>query len=151
MLTTSSGPSFVLAICGVFQDEPIPFVFALVSFGVTTRLVLYLSKRVRQMFDALRTRENLRRFLPPQVADRVEKSHMRALDPVKRDVTVLFSDIRDFTTMSETMDPQAVLKLLDEYFGHMSRVVQGHGGTVGKFMPISPGLSPRLLVSPSPS
>ncbi|MBL8949257.1 MAG: adenylate/guanylate cyclase domain-containing protein [Myxococcaceae bacterium] len=109
-------------------------VFTLVTFGVMTALVLELSSRVRQMFNTLRTRDNLRRFLPRAVADRVEQSHMHALDPVKREVTVLFSDIRDFTSTSETMDPAAVMTFLDDYFGRMSSVVQARGGTVGKFI-----------------
>jgi adenylate cyclase len=117
-----------------FPFEPIPFAFTTVSLFVVSALVFVLSKRIREMFSQLRTRDNLRRFLPKAVADRVEKSNMRALDPVKREVTVLFSDIRDFTAMSESMDPQAVLKLLDDYFGRMSEVVQGHDGTVGKFI-----------------
>jgi adenylate cyclase len=117
-----------------FPIGPIPFIFTTVSLLVVSALVLVLSRRIRKMFDTLRTRENLRRFLPKQVADRVEKSQMRALDPVKREVTVLFSDIRDFTAMSEAMDPQVLLKLLDDYFGRMSQVVQARGGTVGKFI-----------------
>ncbi len=116
------------------EVRALPVVFTFVTFAVTTWLVLVLSDRVRQMFQTLRTRDNLRRFLPKQVADRVEKSNMRALDPVKREVTVLFSDIRDFTATSETMDPSAVMKFLDDYFGRMSAVVQARGGTVGKFI-----------------
>jgi adenylate cyclase len=117
-----------------YAFEPIPFAFTTVSLLVVSALVFILSRRIREMFGQLRTRDHLRRFLPKAVADRVEKSNMRALDPVKREVTVLFSDIRDFTAMSEAMDPQAVLKLLDDYFGRMSEVVQGHDGTVGKFI-----------------
>jgi adenylate cyclase len=133
------GQALFLGTCALtvqrgFPFEPIPTVFTVVSMLVVTVLVLYLSRRIREMFDTLRTRENLRRFLPKQVADRIEKQNMRALDPVKREVTVLFSDIRDFTAMSEAMDPQAVLKLLDDYFGRMSAVVQARGGTVGKFI-----------------
>ncbi|MBK7863974.1 MAG: adenylate/guanylate cyclase domain-containing protein [Archangiaceae bacterium] len=110
----------------------VAFVFS--TFAVMTVLVLQLSSRVREMFQTLRTRDNLRRFLPKQVADRVEANNMRALDPVKREVTVLFSDIRDFTASSETMDPQMVMRFLDDYFGRMSQVVQARGGTVGKFI-----------------
>ena len=66
------------------EIRAVPLVFTFVTFGVTTALVLVLSDRVVQMFHTLRTRDNLRRFLPKQVAERVEKSNMRALDPVKR-------------------------------------------------------------------
>jgi adenylate cyclase len=114
--------------------RPLPFAFTLVSYAVFTALVLVLSTRILQMFHTLRTRDNLRRFLPKQVADRVERGQMRSLDPVKREVTVLFSDIRDFTSSSEAMDPAAVMRFLDDYFGRMSQVVLARGGTVGKYI-----------------
>jgi adenylate cyclase len=89
---------------------------------------------VRFMFLDLRRRENLSRFLPRQVVDRVIESGETALLPVQREVTILFSDIRGFTTLSETLPPQQVLALLDDYFGHMTQIVMAHGGMVNKFL-----------------
>ncbi len=57
-----------------------------------------------------------------------------SLRPVHREVTVLFSDICDFTTLCERMDPKAVLELLDFCFGHMTQVVKGRDGIVNKFI-----------------
>jgi adenylate cyclase len=57
-----------------------------------------------------------------------------ALAPVEREVTVLFSDIRGFTGMSEGKGPREVLRFLDDYFGRMSQIVKGHDGVVGKFL-----------------
>ncbi|MEO6576442.1 MAG: adenylate/guanylate cyclase domain-containing protein, partial [Polyangiaceae bacterium] len=51
-----------------------------------------------------------------------------------REVTVLFSDIRDFTRLSESMPPREVLELLDGYFSHMARIVHAHEGLVNKFL-----------------
>jgi adenylate cyclase len=56
------------------------------------------------------------------------------LQPVQREVTVLFSDIRGFTTMSESMLPREVLAFLDDYFAQMAQVVKGHHGVVNKFL-----------------
>ena len=89
---------------------------------------------VRFMFLDLRRRENLSRFLPRQVVDRVIESGETALLPVQREVTILFSDIRGFTTLSETLPPQQVLELLDDYFGHMTQIVMARGGMVNKFL-----------------
>jgi adenylate cyclase len=86
------------------------------------------------MFADLRKRDNLTRFLPRQVAERVMERGPHALAPVEREVTVLFSDIRGFTTMSEGLEPREVLMMLDDYFGRMSQIVKGHDGVVGKFM-----------------
>jgi adenylate cyclase len=86
------------------------------------------------MFLELRGLDNLTRFLPPQVASRIVKQGETSLMPVQREVTILFSDIRDFTTLSETLPPQQVLKLLDDYFGHMTRIVMAREGMVNKFL-----------------
>ncbi|MDQ3263462.1 MAG: adenylate/guanylate cyclase domain-containing protein [Myxococcota bacterium] len=90
--------------------------------------------RVRRMFLDLRRRDMLTRFLPRQVAERVMSLGGASLAPVQREVTVMFTDIRDFTTQSEQLPPSVVLKFLDEYFGHMSALVKAHEGIVNKFL-----------------
>ncbi len=110
-----------------------------VSFVVGCYIALGLmlgwtNGQVGGMFLGLRRRDNLSRFLPRQVVDRVLQQGETSLVPVQREVTILFSDIRDFTTLSETLPPQAVLKLLDDYFGHMTQIVMAREGMVNKFL-----------------
>lgn len=97
-------------------------------------LIAFTNSRLSTMFMDIRRRENLSRFLPRQVVERVLASGGQALDPVQREVTILFSDIRSFTTMSESMAPREVLEFLDEYFGHMGQIVRGHEGMLNKFL-----------------
>lgn len=52
----------------------------------------------------------------------------------RRHVAILFSDIRGFTPMSEAMQPEALLKLLNSYFGRMVDIVFKHNGTLDKFV-----------------
>jgi len=103
-------------------------------FTALAVMVGMMQRRVRAMFIKLRKRDNLTRFLPPQVVEEVMSRGDSALAPVQREVTVLFSDIRDFTTFSETLPPGAVLAFLDEYLGHMSHLVKEHDGIVNKFL-----------------
>ncbi len=109
-----------------------PFVIgAFLALGL---LVTLAGRATRASFRDLRRRDALARFLPRQVAERMLAVGPEALAPVSREVTVLFSDIRGFTALSETLAPRDVLALLDTYFGHMSQIVKGHDGVVGKFL-----------------
>jgi adenylate cyclase len=108
--------------------------FTLGGFVVLGFMVGVTNRAVRAMFQDLRVRDNLTRFMPQAVAERMIKLGPAALAPVQREVTVLFSDIRGFTTMSEGLEPRAVLALLDDYFGRMAHIVKGHDGVVGKFL-----------------
>jgi adenylate cyclase len=101
---------------------------------VTGALIVWANSRVRATWVDVRRRENLAHFLPRQVVDRVLRSGGQALAPVQREVTLLFSDVRDFTTMSENLPPREVLEFLDDYFGHMSQIVKGHDGMLNKFI-----------------
>jgi adenylate cyclase len=103
----------------------------LVSLGI---LIGLTNARIRQMFTDLRKRDNLQRFLPGPVARRLLNEGEASLQPVQREVTVLFVDIRDFTTLSEALAPREVLMFLDDFFGHIGKIVKGRDGIVNKFL-----------------
>lgn len=52
----------------------------------------------------------------------------------RREICLLFSDIRGFTTLSESLPPEEVTRLLERYFGRMVAAIHAHGGTLDKFM-----------------
>jgi adenylate cyclase len=114
--------------------EAISGPFVLGGFAGLGLLIGMTNASVRRMFTGIRRRDNLTRFLPRAVAEHVLHGGEAALQPVQREVTVLFSDIRDFTSLAESLAPRAVLELLDEYFGHMTQIVKGHDGVVNKFL-----------------
>jgi adenylate cyclase len=80
-------------------------------------------------------RSNFERYFAPNVAAQIAQQQEGAR-PVgeKRPITILFSDIRGFTTMSESMTPDAIAQLLSEYFTEMVEVIFEHGGTLDKFV-----------------
>ena len=124
------------AIAATYSDELLTHttVFVVAGMIVLALMIALTNRAVSTMFRALRQRDNLTRFLPRQVAERIMRAGPDALVPVEREVTVLFSDIRGFTAMSEGMGPRDVLSMLDDYFGRMSQIVKGHDGVVGKFL-----------------
>ncbi len=81
-------------------------------------------RRVRGMFE---------RFVSPEVVEQMVESGLEASRGQRTELTVLFSDIRGFTTMSEKMSPNEVVDLLNEYLGVMTDVILKHGGTIDKY------------------
>ena len=75
------------------------------------------------------------KYMSSELLDAVikEKGNIQ-LGGEKREVSILFSDIRDFTSMAESLDAQEVVKLLNEYFSKMSEVITKHKGIVNKYM-----------------
>jgi len=80
-------------------------------------------------------RANLSRYLPPQVVDLItSKGGSVELGGVLQPVTVLFADIRGFTSLSEQMDAREVVDLLNDFFGVMTAAIFQSQGTLDKFI-----------------
>jgi adenylate cyclase len=81
-----------------------------------------------------RVRNTLSRYLPPQVAEQVLANPESNLGGVSQVATVLFSDIRDFTTVSESLGARATVALLNEYFPAMADAISEHDGILDKYI-----------------
>jgi adenylate cyclase len=96
-----------------------------------------LAVEFNAMVQGLKERDQLRdtfgRYVTRQVADHLMKGN-QTLGGELVPVTVLFSDIRSFTSISETMEPRALLDFLNEYFTGMVESVMHHHGVVDKFI-----------------
>jgi adenylate cyclase len=108
--------------------------FVAFTFVATALLLAATRLAVRKMFIELLRRESLSRLVPPKVVDEILAGRADRLRPTRREVTVLFADLRGFTSYGESRPPEVVLALLDDFFGRMTLVVQGHGGSVNKFL-----------------
>ncbi|MGK7923913.1 MAG: AAA family ATPase [Spirulina sp.] len=77
------------------------------------------------------------RFIPSQFLSFLEKKSIvdvKLGDQVEREMTVLFSDIRDFTTISEQMPPAENFAFINEYLGYMEPQIQACGGFIDKYI-----------------
>jgi len=90
---------------------------------------------VTEAFERIRTRDLFTRFVPEDVVDEVLKSSdgLR-LGGVQRDGTIMFTDLRGFTSFSESLTPAQVIEVLNHYLSEMSDAILDHGGTLVAYM-----------------
>ena len=93
-----------------------------------------LSQRVREQVEQLERLGRLRRFLSPQLADLVVSSGDESfLESHRRDITVVFCDLRAFTAFAETAEPEEVMGVLDDYYQALGDLVTRFEGTLERF------------------
>lgn len=94
-----------------------------------------LEKTIDEQLTQLRRTERLRRYVSPQVADAILTGEAPvAFASVRRNLTILYSDIRGFTQMAERMEPEELVDALNEYFSAMTEIVFSNGGTLDKYL-----------------
>jgi adenylate cyclase len=98
-------------------------------------LATYAGTVAKNFTQEQREKRRLSRFFSPDVvAEIIRHKDDSTLAATRRRVTVLFSDIRGFTSMSEKMQPEEVVTFLREYLTVMTEAVFKHGGTVDKYI-----------------
>jgi adenylate cyclase len=98
---------------------------------ILTSLYIYLirEKKSRRLKFAFGT------YVSPDVVEQIARdSSSLQLGGEKKELTVLFSDIRGFTSYSEKLDPQEIVAMLNDYLSRMSEAILAHKGTIDKFI-----------------
>jgi adenylate cyclase len=93
-----------------------------------------LEQRVGEQVAQIERMSRLKRFFSPQLAELIVGGD--AEDPLKshrREITVVFLDLRGFTAFAETAEPEEVMSVLREYHAEMGRLVLEHEGTLERF------------------
>lgn len=103
-------------------------------------LVIYLAQMVRRYLAEIMRRRRVinvfKQYVAPQVVDKIskDKDFELVIGGENRHIAVLFVDIRGFTTMSESLQPEEVVEILNEYLGLTTQAIFDNGGTLDKFV-----------------
>lgn len=74
-------------------------------------------------------------YVPPELVEEMSRDPQRySMDGCSEDLTVLFSDVRNFTTISEGLEPKALANLINGYLSAMTGVIRQHRGTLDKYI-----------------
>ena len=111
---------------------PVVEVFGAASLAAFGRVGLNTAEK---LLERRRMRLAFSGYVSPQIMDEIIEGRLTdSLGGGRYQICVMFSDIRGFTTRSEAMTPEGVIKLLNRYFEEMTAAIHGHGGTIDKFM-----------------
>jgi len=92
-----------------------------------------LERAVSEELEKRRVRGIFEMFISPEMVGQLIEQGVEAMRGKRAELTILFSDIRGFTTLSEKLTPEELVGLLNEYLGVMTDVIHQHGGTVDKY------------------
>jgi class 3 adenylate cyclase/DNA-binding response OmpR family regulator len=93
-----------------------------------------LEQRVAEQLVEIDRMGKLKRFLAPQIAEVIlTEGHERILESHRRDISVVFCDLRGFTAFSETAEPEEVMGVLGEYHNVLGELIHRYEGTLERF------------------
>jgi len=94
-----------------------------------------LEQRVADQLGEIQRVSRLKRFLAPQVAESVVSAgDDQLLESHRRDVAIVFCDLRGFTALAETAEPEEVMEVLREYHGALGEIIHRFEGTLERFL-----------------
>ncbi|GIX40336.1 MAG: hypothetical protein KatS3mg129_0069 [Leptospiraceae bacterium] len=110
--------------------EPIPLPFRKDEIGI-------LIQSYNSMITELKTKKNIEdsfgKYLPPQLRDAILKNQI-PLEGERKEIVILFLDIRDFTTLSSIYSPIEIVELLNQFFDFVSNSISKNYGMIDKFI-----------------
>lgn len=101
-----------------------------------SRLVINMKKEMKKKNEEMEgLAGKLAKYLSPQVYGSIFSGEKDVkIETSRKNLTIFFSDIKDFTSISDSMESEGITSLLNTYFNEMSKIALKHGGTIDKFI-----------------
>lgn len=127
-------PPLWLELAAPFRQVTVPM-----QFHWLVQLILFGANMLMKYFNETQEKQQLldtfSQFVPPEIVKELNhQSKQNALQGESRYLTVFFCDLRNFTAMSEQLDPREVVQLLNEYFTTMTGILYKYGATIDKYI-----------------
>lgn len=125
------GIGFLFNLAGYRFQLLVPSIFLIFTF-----IISLMQRNIVSILERKLMERTLKMYVEPQIVEQLsEKSpHELASLSERRHVAVLFVDIRGFTTLSELLEPEQVVEILNEYLTLVADAIQHWGGTLDKFI-----------------
>lgn len=115
-----------------FRPDHLDLISAVAAQAAVTVETVKAHKRLAREEVA---RANYSRFMPEYVVQQLlENPNSFRLGGANQTITILFADIRGFTSIAEAQNPEKIVSLLNQYFSAMSEIIFEHGGTLDKYI-----------------
>ena len=118
----------------VFKDEKISSNVTVLPLSSADQKRIGSMIMIEDISSEKRLKSTMSRYMDPGIADKLVAAGAEMLGGQSVEATVLFSDIRGFTTHSEKLGPQGTVAMLNEYFTLMVDCIQNEGGMLDKFI-----------------
>ena len=123
-------------------DGPVHVLIGAILVAAATAIAVVAAQRsqavaiavARQTLLFERARHTLGAYVSSEVAEHAMASDVVRLGGTRQRVAIVFTDLRGFTSKSESADPEALVRELNEYFEHMVQVIRAEGGVVDKYI-----------------